>query len=318
MRRVGVLLGGDSSEREISVRSGRAIACALAGVGVDVVEIDTKSSPREEIRKHDIEIAFIALHGKGGEDGRIQKILEELGIPYTGSDAVSSEQAFDKGETKKIFMMKGVPTPNFCVVSKNDWQEKIQSLRFPVFVKPLRDGSSIGVFMVEEPGGLEASLELEFAKYSRLLIEERISGRELTVGILGEDALPVIELLPKRPFYDYEAKYTKGLTEYVVPARLGRYYGDLVREIALRAHRALALRDFSRVDIFLDSAGQPYVLEANSIPGFTETSLLPKAARASGIDFPNLCLTILDLCWRRTKGAPFSPAYAEAASGVQT
>lgn len=317
MRRVGVLLGGDSNEREISIRSGRAIAAALTNAGVNVVEIDTKSSPKEEIRRHDIEIAFIALHGKGGEDGRIQKILEELGIPYTGSDAASSERAFDKNETKKIFMLKGVPTPNFCVVNKTDWQEKIRPLRFPVFVKPLRDGSSIGVFMVEEPSGLEASLEPEFAKYSRLLIEERISGRELTVGILGERALPVIELLPKRPFYDYEAKYTKGLTEYVVPARLGRYYGDLVQEIALRAHRALGLRDFSRVDVFLDSSGQPYVLEANSIPGFTETSLLPKAAHASGIDFPNLCLTILDLCWRRTKGTPFSPVYAEAASVVQ-
>ncbi len=294
-------MGGASSEREVSLRSGQAVCGAFKRLGLDVHGVDARNGFRKQLSSTKPRMVFIALHGRGGEDGAVQKVLEELDIPYIGSTPRASLQAFDKLKSKKIFDLHNIPTPPWICLTRKNWEANWKKLSPPVFLKPVREGSSIGIILAKTERDYEAGLEVSLKQYSSVLVERKITGREFTVGILGEKALPVLELKTKREFYDYEAKYTKGLTEYFVPASIGEDLSNTLRTLAEKVHKELGLRDFSRVDIMMDSAGRPYVLEANSIPGFTETSLLPKAAKAAGIDFDHLCLELVELASRRLK-----------------
>ena len=299
--RVGVFAGGVSSERAISLRSGRAVFEALAWSGVSVIHVDPYQQKKMKRALSEIDLAFLALHGKGGEDGTIQGSLERAKIPYVGSDVRGSRLAFDKVEAKKIFERSGIPTPVWRTVNRSNWRE-LKTFPTPFFVKPVADGSSIGVFLVEDFRRSAEKLMQGLKHYGELLVEQQIEGREFTVGILGARALPVIELRPKRKFYDFRAKYTRGMTEYLAPAPIPREWKSRFQRCALRVHKVLGLRDFSRVDLMADREGRPFVLEANTIPGFTELSLLPKAAREAGISFEALCLKLVEMALKRYNG----------------
>ena len=300
--RIGVLMGGNSSERPISLRSGKAVLSALEAKGLVVVPLDIQGEQRQIIsalEEASLDVAFITLHGLGGEDGQIQSILEELDIPYIGSSPQGSLSAYNKLTAKKIFVEHGMLTPNYATIDSDGWHREISNFPFPVFVKPIEEGSSIGVKKISSFREAQNLIPQLFKSYSELLLEEAVIGRELTVGILADKALPVIELKPRNEFYDYEAKYTKGLTEYLIPAPLEFRVSREIQSVALKAHRALGLRDFSRVDLILSETGEIHILEVNTIPGFTETSLLPKAAKEAGIEFTDLCLTLLQLTRER-------------------
>ncbi len=296
-----MLLGGPSSEREVSLKTGRAVASALRRQGLDVVEIDVGEDlsrlvdQLKEVRPH---VVFIALHGTFGEDGVIQGVLEYLGLPYTGSGVLASALAMDKVASKRLFSYHGIPVPRYTIFRKEGWtlpgETPLEELSYPLVVKPAAEGSTIGVSIVKEEEDLEGALKEAYKYGDTVLVEEFIEGREITVGILGEEPLPVIEIIPETGFYDYRAKYTPGLTRYEVPAKLPRETAIMVQDMALLAHRALGCRDVSRVDFRLAEDGTPYILEVNAIPGMTETSLLPKAAAAAGISFEELVLRILE------------------------
>lgn len=297
--KIGVLMGGFSREREISLRSGRAVLKALLekGFQAEPVEIFSKDFVAA-LSSRSFDFAFITLHGAGGEDGVVQAVLEKYRIPYLGSGPEASLRAFNKITAKKIFLEAGVPTPAFEILSA-DWQARLSSLEYPVFVKPADEGSSIDVFCCESVETLRREMSSLIEKYGAVLVEKKITGRELTVGIVGDRALPVVEIKPKRNFYDYTAKYDSSSgTQYDAPADIPARAAKQAQEIALLAHRALGLRDFSRVDMMLGEQGFS-VLEANTIPGFTETSLLPKAARAVGLGFQDLCADLVRIAWER-------------------
>lgn len=298
--RVGVLLGGDSSEREISIRSGKAISKALQSQGVKVVEIGEKEPVREGVLAGSIDAAFIALHGKNGEDGAIQQFLEDQRIPYTGSGVAASRLAIDKIKSKETFLKNGLPTPSFAFFLKKG-KKKPAAKNFPVVVKPSRQGSSIGITIVRRSEDFEKAVAAAFSFDDEILVEEFVAGRELTVGVLGDEALPVIEIRPDSGVYDFTSKYTVGKTQYLVPAPIEEKTAAAVRAAGLAAHQVLGCRDLSRADILLGSDGKFHVLEVNTIPGFTETSLLPKAAKAAGISFEQLCLKILEMAVCRAK-----------------
>jgi len=299
--RIGVFLGGKSRERAVSIRSGNAVYGALKRAGFQVSKIDTANGFRKALANRKIDFAFPALHGTGGEDGTVQKILRRYKIPYVGSDPHSSARAFDKWKSKREFVRAKIPTPKFALLTRGNWRRTLDRWVPPYVLKPVEEGSSIDVSMVRSRTQGRRLVKRLLKSYERVLIEEMIVGREYTVSILGGRALPVIEIRPKRPFYDYKAKYTKGLTEYVVPAPISRRLDQRLRNIALQANRELGLRDLSRVDFMVDRKGKPYVLEVNSIPGFTETSLLPKAARHVGIDFTALCVRLIELASKRER-----------------
>lgn len=299
--RVGVFLGGKSHERPISLKSGKAVYHALKDAGLDVVMVDTANGFHSKLRNRQIDLAFLALHGTGGEDGTIQKVLNRSRIPYAGSGPKASALAFDKAQAKRLFVRSKIPTPDYDVLTQKNWRQKLQKWKPPYVIKPVNEGSSIGVFFVDRKGGEDKKILSSFKRYPRLLIEKKIKGREFTVGILGEKALPVIELKPKRKFYDYKAKYTKGLTEYLIPAPISKDLFCRLQSIALKVHQVLGLCHLSRVDFKVDSSHHPFVLEVNSIPGFTETSLLPKAAHKAGLDFTQLCLALLNMAYQRNK-----------------
>ncbi len=287
-RHVGVLMGGPSDERAVSLRSGTAIANGLIEAGCRVEEIDVKE-PSLTL-PGGLDAVFIALHGAYGEDGTVQEELETRGMPYTGSGPEASRVAFDKLASKKAFADAGVRTPAYEVLDHPgdcDWP-------FPYIVKPLRQGSSIGLVRVfSEPDRQTAKTTAE-AIPGPWLIEEYIAGRELTVGLIEEAVFPVLEICAPEGFYNYEAKYTPGSTEYRVPAPLPDSVADACRAAAETVFRHLGCRGLSRVDFRLDAENRPWVLEINTIPGFTETSLLPKAAGAAGIGFSDLCVKILN------------------------
>ncbi len=287
--KVAVLKGGDSAEREVSLRSGAAIADGLRKKGYDVVEIDMPD--RQLVLPADTDAVFIALHGAFGEDGGVQKELEARGIPYTGSGPESSRKAFDKSISKGIFMAEGIPTPTYEILK----QSEKRTLSLPVVAKPVRQGSSVGVHRVfHEENWLPAFADvLQYG--DEVLVESYISGTELTIGVVGDRVLPVLEIRAPEGYYDYRAKYSSGLTEYLVPAPVSDHTAKCCRELAFRAFKALGCSGMARVDFRLREDGALYVLEVNTIPGFTETSLLPKAARAVGIDFPDLCDMVLRL-----------------------
>lgn len=291
--KIAVLMGGPGSEREVSLRSGAAVAEALGRIGALVHEVDV----RDEHFKlpPTTELAFNMLHGTFGEDGQVQEVLDRRGVRYTGEGPRGSRVAFDKILSKECFDQHGVATP--------EW-EKIQDgakpgMEPPYVIKAPRQGSSLGIAIVHEVKSLPAALEACYVYDRELLVEKFFSGRELTVGILGRSALPVIEIVPKNGFYDYEHKYTKGGSEYFVPAPLTPAETAAVRDAAVRAHQALGLEVYSRVDVILNPGGDLTVLEINTIPGMTETSLLPKAAAAVGVDFTGLCTRIARLSLAR-------------------
>lgn len=295
--RVGVLMGGDSSEREISLKSGQAVYAALKEKGLDVEAIDIKNTKdvfrlKEDIEEANFDIAFIAMHGAFGEDGQLQALLEELNIPYTGSGPKASRLAMDKVASKRIFESNGILVPKFFVCDKPDFDHN--TLRFPLVVKPSNGGSSIGLSIVKNKGEIEEAFLCAKSYSEKVIIEEYVKGSEVTVGILEEQALPVIMLKPKEEFYNYKAKYTNGLTEYLVPAPINPAVTKLCQETALNAHRSLGMWCFSRVDIILKDEGLPAVLEVNSIPGLTALSLLPKAAKEGGLNFGELCIKLLE------------------------
>lgn len=290
---VVVLMGGPGAEREVSLRSGAAVANALRSVGARVEEIDVRDETFE-IPAGTL-IAVNMIHGTFGEDGRLQAILDARGIPFTGEGEAGSRLAFDKIESKRRFAAAGVPTPAWEVVPRGGRP----SISPPLVAKPPREGSSVGVHIVRDAAALDAALEDCFARDGEALVEAFVEGRELTVGIVGDEAFPIVEIVPKVDFYTYENKYTKGASDYFCPARIDDKTTAAVQAAALAAHRSLGLEVYSRVDVLLDAAGNLFVLEVNTIPGMTETSLLPKAAAAIGIGFPELCERIALLSLRK-------------------
>jgi D-alanine-D-alanine ligase len=289
-RKVVVLMGGPSSEREVSLKSGAAVARGLREAGYEVTELDI-AGPEFDVPAG-TEAAFIALHGEFGEDGRLQAILDRRGLPYTGSGAAASQVAFDKVRSKAVFVQAGIPTPRYAVVRERG---AALPLPPPVVVKPACQGSTIGINRVLASGEWPAARDDAFRFGPELVVEAYIEGRELTVGIVDQEALPAIEIVAPGGWYDYRAKYTKGQTQYLVPAPLDAAVAAACRAIALRTFEALDCRAMGRVDFRLSPAGELTVLELNSIPGFTETSLLPKAAAAAGIGFAALCDRIMRL-----------------------
>jgi D-alanine-D-alanine ligase len=302
-KKIAVLMGGPGSEREVSLATGRGISKALRSLGAEVVEVDVRDD-RFQLPP-DVELAFIALHGTFGEDGQVQKILEDRGVAYTGEGVEGSKLAFDKIRSKEKFREHGVATPYWQVVQRG----QLPTIALPIVVKTPRQGSTVGVYIVHSENELEPALK-DAAKYDRdLLIEKFVPGRELTVGILGEQALPVLEIIPKGGFYDFTNKYpflnpqAGGGAEHVCPAEIDEKTTKNVQELALKAHRALGLEVYSRADVILPENGEPTVLEANTIPGMTEASLLPEAAGVAGISYVDLCLRIIALSRARMERA---------------
>ena len=306
--KIGVLMGGPSSEREISLKSGHAVFDALAQLGLDVASIDiTTDNPQENARlisSLNINCAFVALHGRFGEDGGVQKVLDGLSLAYTGSGVRASQLAMDKIASRKIFQDTGLAVPSCRVFEKTTYalqQKEYDNLTFPLVVKPATHGSSIGLTIVDKREELKGALNLAFSYDTRAILEDFIDGREITVGILDEEPLPVIEIVPKKRFFDYEAKYKTGMTDYVVPAPLEEAVARRAQGAALAAHKSLGCLGCSRADMILSRENIPFVLEVNTIPGLTTTSLLPKAAKVVGIDFGQLCLKLVSLAYEKKK-----------------
>ncbi len=284
---IAVLMGGVSKEREVSLHSGKAVANGLRNAGYNVVEIDVRDYECEIPSQ--IQAVFIALHGEFGEDGRIQKILEQRGVPYTGAGSEASGLAFDKVLSKQRFVQHNIPTPAYEILRAGEQR----TIPLPVVVKPVRQGSSFGVHRVVSESEWTDAYTDALIYNGEVIVEPYIDGKELTVGIVGEETLPVIEIRAPDNNYNYQAKYTKGLTEYLVPAPLDEQSTRLCQKFAWETFQVLNCRGFGRVDMRMSSSGNIYVLEFNTIPGFTETSLLPKAAQAAGYDFPVLCDRIM-------------------------
>jgi len=293
-KRLAVLMGGPSAEREVSLRTGAACAAALREAGFTVTEVVVEDE--NFVLPEGTELAFISLHGTFGEDGRVQDILDARGIPFTGADAVTSRITIDKEKTKEKFRQCGVPTPEGQLVRT---LEEI-TLPLPLFVKPNAQGSSVGSRAATTRAELAAAVTDALKYDSAVIVEQLIKGKELTVGVLGDQVLPVIEIHPLAGFYDYTNKYTKGATEYFCPARISEEMTTLIQRYALAAHRAVGTTVYSRIDFLLEG-DRPYCLEINTIPGMTATSLLPKAAAAVGISFPELCRRIVELSWAARK-----------------
>jgi len=294
-KKIAVLMGGPGSEREVSLATGRGVAKALRSLGAEVIEIDVRNEDFQ--LPNDVDLAFITIHGTFGEDGQIQKILERRGTAYTGEGVTTSEIAFDKIRTKERFLEHGVTTPPWEVIHAGERP----TIPLPIVVKTPRQGSTVGVVIVKNENELESAIN-EASKYDcELLIEKFVSGRELTIGVLGDQALPILEIIPKGGFYDFNNKYpflnpqAGGGAEHVCPANIDAKKTKEIQELALRAFRAAGLQVYARVDAILSETGQPFILEINNIPGMTETSLLPEAAAAVGISYTDLCARIIAL-----------------------
>ena len=294
-KKIAVLKGGPGSERAVSLATGAGVAKALRSLGAEVTEVDVEGP--DFVLPNDTELAFIALHGTFGEDGQVQQILEDRGVPYTGEDVEKSRLAFDKIESKEKFSQHAVATPTWEIIHAGEQP----TLPLPYVIKAPRQGSTVGVYIVKEESAIATDLS-EAAKYdNELLIEQFIPGRELTIGVLGDLALPVLEIIPKSGFYDFNDKYPflnpqgGGGAQHVCPAEIPGDLTSKIQDLALLATRSLGLKVYSRVDIMLSERNQPSVLEINTIPGMTETSLLPDAAAVAGISYPQLCLRIIEL-----------------------
>ncbi len=294
--KIAVLMGGPGSERQVSLASGQAVVKALQSLGLDAEGVDVTDTAID--LPSGTGLAFNVIHGTFGEDGQLQEILERMGVPYTGAGVQSSRTAFDKNLAKAAFIAAGVPTPKAEIIDVSTGP-KLPSFPAPFVVKPPREGSSVGVHIVHDQSKAEAAMA-DAAKYGNdILVEEFVAGMELTVAILNDEALPIVHIIPPEGVYDMASKYpwlsgAKG-SQYICPADLDDATTRAVQDAALAAHRSLGVEVYSRVDVLLDSQNRPFVLEANTIPGMTETSLLPKAAAATGISFPELCKTIAEL-----------------------
>ena len=338
--KIAVLMGGVSEEREVSLQSGIQVLDALRSAGHEALAVDTSHGilgPEEERalrgagikdppppaltrdllltgdtgvltrdpKISETDMVFLALHGGSGEDGTIQTLLEMAGISFVGSDRVGCALAMDKDLSKRLLRDGGVPTPRWITARGREegeerFREVVETLGLPVIVKPPSGGSTLGLTLVRDEAELREALELSLQYEETVLFEEFIQGRELTVGILGEEALPVGEIIPEHEIFDYECKYKPGMAQEIFPAEIPESLAKEVQEAALRAHKALGLRDFSRIDFILDGDGLLWCLEANALPGLTSNSLLPKAAAAAGIDFPTFCHRVVEMCQARS------------------
>ena len=302
-RKVAVLMGGPGSERDVSLATARGVSKALRSFGIEVVEVDVRDENFQ--LPGGVDVAFNCIHGTFGEDGQIQKILEDRGVSYTGDGVEESRIAFDKILSKEKFLERGVVTPESEVIDAGQRPK----MTVPLVVKPARQGSTVGIVIVKDENELNSALE-EAGKFDRkLLIEKFVSGRELTIGILGDQALPILEIIPKGGFYDFNTKYpflnpqAGASAVHVCPAKIDNALTKKIRELALAAFRSLGLVVYGRVDVLLSDKGEPFVLEVNTIPGMTEASLLPEAAAAAGSSYPDLCLRIIELSRAREERA---------------
>lgn len=292
--KVAVLFGGKSGERAVSLKSGAAVLAALLRQGVDAHAFDPAERPLHDLEAFDI--AMISLHGRFGEDGAMQGALELLGIPYTGSGVMASAIGMDKWRTKMIWSAAGVSTPAFeLVTADSDFAAIEKKLGLPLFVKPANEGSSIGISKVKAAGGLKAAYELAAKSDPLVIAEQFVGGGEYTVGILGNQALPIVRIVPKNEFYDYEAKYLRDDTEYRCPCGLSAEKEAQIQREALQAFNTIGCQGWGRVDFLMDEEGKHYFLEVNTSPGMTDHSLVPMAAKAAGISFDELVIRVLEL-----------------------
>ncbi len=310
--RVAVLMGGRSAEREVSLNTGCEVGDALESLGWDVVRIDSGGARFiDELRTSGAGVAFICLHGRFGEDGTVQGLLELLDLPYVGSPVLASALAMDKVMSKRIFTCEGIRTPEHVVLRRGSAEEEariVERLGERVVVKPASEGSSVGMHIVHERSELGGALEDAFAHDDVVLVERFVPGVEVTVGVLGNErptALPTLEIVPANEFYDYESKYMPGMSTHIIPARIPEALREECSRLAVEAHVALGCRGMSRGDTIVAEDGTVYLLEVNTIPGMTKTSLLPDAARAAGIEFPQLCEMLVRFAledWQRRRG----------------
>ncbi|MGB4594171.1 MAG: D-alanine--D-alanine ligase [Coriobacteriia bacterium] len=300
--KVAVLMGGVSAEREVSLHTGEQVIAALSRGGATAAALDTADLGFiETLRTGGFDVAFICLHGRFGEDGTVQGLLELLGLPYVGSGVLASALAMDKVMSKHLFAMMKLRTPEYIVLRKGDVVDVARiaaALGSKTVVKPANEGSAIGVSIVHDPAELPAAIDGAFRYDDQVLVEQFVAGAEVTVGILGNDdpfALPTLEIVPEHEFYDYESKYVPGMSRHIIPARVSEESRAECSRLALEAHLALGCRGMSRADTIVEENGTVWLLEANTIPGMTSTSLLPDAARAYGIEFPDLCALLVGL-----------------------
>ncbi len=302
-KKIAVLCGGRSGEREVSLRSGKRVHDSLISQGFSSVIIDTKDDFIPRLKQENVDIACIMLHGTFGEDGCIQGLLETIGIPYTGSKVLASSLGMNKVASKRVWQALGIPTPNYAVIDRSadiaaQCADILKYFPFPLVVKPVSEGSSLGVTIMKDSAGFADVVMSTAQQFGDVFIEEFINGVQVTVGILeggdGLRTLPVLELRPKTDFYDYEAKYTKGMTEFILPAELPRQVYRNCQLTASKAFKALSCRGFARIDMIVDRDGMPFVHDANTIPGMTDLSDLPAQAAADGISYDELVLRILE------------------------
>ncbi len=309
--KIAVLMGGRSLERDVSLKSGHRIYEALREKGFEVIKLDVDENLIVNLKQNPVDLVYIALHGKYGEDGTVQELLEIMGIPYTGPGVYASTVSFDKALSKEIFQRKGIPTPDYFTLTAASFREMgaaavlenvVEQLGLPIAVKPACQGSALGIKIAhtkeELPGALIGALSYD----DKVVLEKFVKGKEVSVSVLGDEepeALPVIEVKPPKEFFDFESMYSMGQTEYYVPARLPEELLKKVQEIAIKVHRVLDCRDVSRIDIMVSDDGEPYVLELNSSPGMTETSLLPMAAAAKGLEFSDLVEMLVGFALKR-------------------
>ena len=292
-KRVALVYGGFSSERKVALMAFPAVEAAFKALNLKYFKFDLNEKSRKKVfafvEKNRIEVVFLMLHGRFGEDGTIQGGLDLMGVPYIGSGTLASALAADKAVSKLVLLQKNIPTPAFEVLSRGETPK----MKPPMVIKPVDGGSTIGISIVKRPGALKKALKDAFRYCDRVLAEKFVSGREITVPVFEERALEIIEIIPKTSFYDYKAKYAKGMSEHIIPARLDRKNYKKAQALAVEVHKALGLSSFSRVDIIVGTGGRLEVLEANTLPGLTGTSLLPEAAKLAGLDFKTLIARML-------------------------
>ncbi|MFD1171682.1 D-alanine--D-alanine ligase [Oceanobacillus picturae] len=298
--KIAVLYGGTSGEREVSLSSGKGIIQALKNNGHEVTGIDFHPERLEEIIELNVDLVFIGLHGKFGEDGRVQGLLEMLGLPYVGSGVLASALAMDKAKAKQIFESNDIPVAKskvYTITDKTNLQdvekEVNQVFKVPFVIKPNSEGSTLGLTIVENPEQILDGLKRAATSDDTILIEDFIQGREITVAVLGEKALPIIEIIPKNAYYDYESKYAAGGSEHIVPAPIDAQTTKTIQELAVKAHSVLGCKTYSRVDFILTKENQPVILEVNTLPGMTPTSLFPDAAKVIGLDYDTMIETFV-------------------------
>ncbi|WP_042223568.1 D-alanine--D-alanine ligase [Oceanobacillus manasiensis] len=293
--KIAVLYGGTSGEREVSLSSGKGIIRALENNGHDVTGIDFHPGRLEEILRLNVDLVFIGLHGKFGEDGRLQGLLEMVGLPYVGSGVLASALAMDKSKAKQVFELNGIPIAKSKMYSitnetnMKELEEEVNQLFKPPFViKPNREGSTLGLTIVKEADQILEGLNNAALSDDMVLVEDFIKGREITVAVFDEEALPIIEIIPKNAYYDYESKYAQGGSEHIIPAEIDPETTKIIQELAVKAHKALGCKTYSRVDFILTEENRPIILEVNTLPGMTPTSLYPDAANEIGLDYDSM------------------------------